>query len=624
MMKKLLLVLSLLIFCANLFAQDLYMPRNVRAAYKNGTRSADGKPGAKYWQNSADYDIKLNVNPTTRLVSGTEDIIYRNNSPQILEILLIRLTMNTHRPTAAREGTVAEGYISTGITIDEYKENGKTQKWKAETGTSQYVRLEKKLKPGESVKLSFAWHYELSKESGREGATDASSFFIAYFYPQIAVLDDIDGWDNTPFTEGHEFYNDFNNYIFEVNAPKNFVVWATGDLQNIDETLQPKFASRLKESFTSDKIINVASLDELKSNTVTTQKDIVSWRWKADKITDIAISMSDHYIWDAGSVIVDKSTGRRASVQAAYNVEAKDFQKMVEYSKNALDWCSNNYPGTPYPFSKTTVFRGVADMEYPMMVNDSSFENPDFARFVVEHEILHSWFPFYMGINETRYGFMDEGWTTAFENLIAKQSLGEDTANTFFKQFRVQGWTQDSSYSSDIPIITPGDSLVGNALGNNQYGKAAVAYLALKDMVGDEVFKKSLHEFMNRWNGKHPLPWDMFNSFNNASGKDYNWFFQNWFFTNNYIDLALENVTNTEKGFSLTIKNIGGFAVPVDMVVTLEDGTIAKVHQTPEIWSRNQKSATLNIASPKKAKTISLDGGIYMDADETNNRWDQK
>ena len=127
-------------------------------------------------------------------------------------------------------------------------------------------------------------------------------------------------------------------------------------------------------------------------------------------------------------------------MQSAYNKEAKDFQKMVEYGKHALEWCSNNYPGVPYPFSKTTIVRGFADMEYPMMVNDSSQRDPNFARFVAEHELLHSWFPFYMGINEQRYGFMDEGWTTAFEHLIGKADLGKKANDELYKNFRVAGW----------------------------------------------------------------------------------------------------------------------------------------------------------------------------------------
>ncbi len=623
-MKKLSLLFILSFSCVNLFAQDLYMPRNVAQAYKTGTRSADGKPGKNYWQNSGNYNIKIAVNPETRVVSGTEEIVYKNNSPEPLVNPIIRLTMNIHRPGIGREGSVSDDYLSTGITIDEFRENGAIKAWKPGIETLQGFKLTKKLSPGETVKLSFTWHYTLSKESGREGATEPTSFFIAYFYPRVAVFDDIDGWDTTPFTEGHEFYHDFNNYVLEVTAPKDYIVWSTGDLQNPDEVLQPKFAARLKESYTSDKVINIASINEIKSKTVTVQKDLLTWKWKADNITDVACAVSNNYIWDAGSVVVDKKNGRRASVQAAYNVEAEDYREMVGFVKHALDWCSNNYPGVPYPFSKSTAFRGVADMEYPMMINDSSFPNPMFSKFVAEHEVLHSWFPFYMGINEQRYGFMDEGWTTAFENLIGKEDLGEETATKLFQQFRVGGWALDSSSSSDLPIITPGDQLSGAALGHNQYGKAALAYLALKDLLGDAEFKRCLHEFMNRWNGKHPLPWDMFNSFNDASGKNLNWFFQNWFFSHNYIDVAIENVAKTDKGLTVNLKNIGGFAVPVTFAVTYEDGKTENISKSPEIWSKNQRSTAIELPTSKKVKSVKIENGIYMDADESNDGWMMK
>jgi Peptidase family M1 domain len=624
-MKKFAIILFAVVFIhSNLLAQQLYMPRNVTQAYKTGTRSADGKPGKNYWQNSGNYNIKIAVNPETRVVSGTEEIVYKNNSPEPLVNPIIRLTMNIHRPGIGREGSVSDDYLSTGITIDEFRENGAIKAWKPGIETLQGFKLTKKLSQGETVKLSFTWHYTLSKESGREGATEPTSFFIAYFYPRVAVFDDIDGWDTTPFTEGHEFYHDFNNYVLEVTAPKDYIVWSTGDLQNPDEVLQPKFAARLKESYTSDKVINIASISEIKSKTVTVQKDLLTWKWKADNITDVACAVSNNYIWDAGSVVVDKKTGRRASVQAAYNVEAEDYREMVGFVKHALDWCSNNYPGVPYPFSKSTAFRGVADMEYPMMINDSSFPNPMFSKFVAEHEVLHSWFPFYMGINEQRYGFMDEGWTTAFENLIGKEDLGEETATKLFQQFRVGGWALDSSSSSDLPIITPGDQLSGAALGHNQYGKAALAYLALKDLLGDAEFKRCLHEFMNRWNGKHPLPWDMFNSFNDASGKNLNWFFQNWFFSHNYIDVSIENVAKTDKGLTVNLKNIGGFAVPVTFAVTYEDGKTENISKSPEIWSKNQRSTAIEIPTSKKVKSVKIENGIYMDADESNDGWMMK
>jgi Peptidase family M1 domain len=619
MKKYAIVILAVLFIQLNGTAQDLYMPRNVASAFKNGTRSADGKPGKNYWQNSAKYNISLTITPATRRVDGTETIVYTNNSPDTIESPVIRLTMNTHRPEAAREQDTSADYLSSGIIIDEFKENGKVRKWEKGVSTVQSFDLTTKLAPKQSVTLNFKWHYILSVLSNREGALDASSFFLAYFYPRIAVYDDLDGWDTALFTEGHEFYNDFNDYTFDVTVPKNFVVWATGDLLNADEVLQPEFAKRLKDSMTSDRIINIATLAELNANKVTTQSPTVNWKWKAVNVTDIALATSDHYIWDGGSVIVDNKTKRRASVQAAYNVEAKDFQKMVEYAKNALHWTSNNYPGTPYPYQKTTVIRGLADMEYPMMVNDSTQENPMITNFIVQHEILHTWFPFYMGINEQRYGFMDEGWTTAFENLIGRATVGEELADTLFKEFRIQSWIEEPGFDADLPIITPGDSATGDGFGDNQYGKAALGYLALKDMLGDAEFKKCLHEFINRWNGKHPLPWDMFNTFNDASKKDLNWFFNNWFFTNGYIDLKIAGIQPTGMNYKLQVENVGGFAAPFDIQVVYEDGSKDSFHQTPNVWAKNQKVANVEFIAKKRPKSIVLDGGIFMDADPTDN-----
>lgn len=602
-------------------AQDLYIPRNVAKAYRNGTRSADGRPGPKYWQNHASYNIRVNAAPPNRTVSGTEEINYTNNSPDTLKQIVFRLELNSHQPEAPREGPVSSNYLTNGVQIDEYSENGKVKAWEARKGrTEQRVALDKPLEPHASVKFAFKWHYDVSVETNREGAIDPTTFFLAYFYPRVAVYDDTDGWDTTPFTEGHEFYNDFNDYSFEVTVPKNYIVWATGDLLNAEANLKPEFAQRLKQSFTSDEVIHVATADELSAKAVTAQNDSLTWKWKADNVSDIAIALSDHFIWDAGSVIVDKRTGRRASVQSAYNIEAVDFQKMVEYGKHSLDWCSNNFPGTPYPFQKTTVVRGFADMEYPMMVNDSSQKNGNFTRFIVEHEILHSWFPFYMGINEQRYGFMDEGWTTAFEYLIGTNDLGKDMATQLFKGFRVENWIMQPGADADIPIITPGDAMTGRGFDDNEYGKAALAYLALKDLLGDAEFKHSLNEFINTWNGKHTLPWDMFNSFNRASGKNLNWFFNNWYFSNGYIDLAIANVAGSE----VTIKNVGGMAAPVDLVVTYDDGSTETLHQTPAIWQQDPAEAKVKIPSNRKIKSLMLDGGIWMDANEADNKWESK
>jgi hypothetical protein len=605
-------------------AQGIYEPRTIKNVYKNNTRDRDGNPGKNYWQNTAAYDLQINLAPPERTVTGIEKIKYSNNSPDTLKGLNFKLIINNHKPGAARLYQAGKKYLTEGLKIDHYFVNGEEKEWDdSNDGTNKMMKLETPLPPGKSINLDINWHYQVSEQSGREGAIDSTTFFLAYFYPRVAVYDDYEGWDTMTFTGSQEFYNDFNTYKLEVTVPENYIVWATGDLQNPTEVLNPAYAELLKKSMTSEAIIEIAHQEALNGNKVT--KDTTNtWKFTASDITDVAVAVSNHYNWDAGSVMVDSTTQRRASVQAAYDEKSEDFQQMVTYGKHALNWFSNNIPGVPYPFSKSTIVRGFADMEYPMMVNDNSTGDPDFTRFVVEHEIAHTYFPFYMGINETRFGFMDEGWATTLEYLIGVSDLGKETATANFKKFRVNRWINDPSMEEDLPIIIPSNILSGPGLGNNEYGKAALGYLALKDLLGEEGFKTALQGYMQRWHGKHPTPWDFFYSINDVSQKNLNWFWNSWFFSNNYIDMAIDKVSQKGKNTLVTIKNIGGMPAPVDILVSLPGGEIKTFHQSPEIWEHNGNEAVVELKNLKNAKEIKLEGAIFMDASTDNNTWISK
>jgi hypothetical protein len=604
----------------------LYMPRNVKAAFRKGTRSPDGRPGPAYWQNRGRYDITITALPPDRTIRGSEQIVYMNNSPDTLRNPVIKLFLNIHKPGAPRAGGASPEYLTSGVRIDSLAVNGVATAWECDNNcfTWQRLRLASPLAPHDSVRLAFKWHYEISKESGREGMLDSTTFFLAYFYPRVAVYDDYNGWDTMNFTNMQEFYSDFNDYDVAITVPANYVVWGTGTLLNPAEVLQPLFLQRYTQSFTSDQTINVASRAEMVANVVTKQSPRNTWRFRATNIPDMTFNLSDHYVWDAASVVVDDATNRRVSVQAAYNDTAADFHHMVQFARHGLDWLSHNWPGVPYPFEKTTVVQGQAGMEYPMMVNDESYPDTVFSRFVVEHEIAHSWFPFYMGINETRYAMMDEGWATTFENLIGIADLGKERAAGFFEQFRVNNWATNPSPLEDMPIISPADGLSGGSYGDNAYGKPALGYLALKDMLGDAAFGKALHGFMDRWHGKHPIPWDFFNSVNDITGQNLNWYWNSWYFSNSYIDLAIGSVEKTGNGYSVVLNNIGGMPVPVDLEAHYGDGSNEVVHETAAIWAPNQRRATVTISTSKTLQSLGLNGGIWVDADSTNNRWTQK
>jgi hypothetical protein len=602
-------------------AQDLFMSRDIQQAYKKGTRSMDGKPGKNYWQNRARYTIDITATPPNGTIQGKETIMYVNNSPDTIRNPNFKLFLNIHKPGAPRNGGASPDYLTTGVHIDKFAVNGVAKPFRSDPNvfTNVGVRLATGLAPHDSIQFNFEWHYDLSLQSGREGKIDSTTFFLAYFYPRVAVLDDYNGWDRMNFMDSHEFYSDFNDYDVTINVPKNYIVWGTGTLHSPEKLLQPKYLDRFKRSMTSNDVVRIITKEDIAARNITTQNAMNSWRFTANDIPDMAFGLSDHFNWDGTSVVVDDKTSRRASAQAAYNDTAKDYHSVASYAAHSLDWLSHNWPGIPYPYEKTTVFQGYAGMEYPMMANDETYEDTVFSRFVAEHEIAHTYMPFYMGINETRYGFMDEGWATTFEILIGREDLGKEKAEEFYKQFRVDGWINDISSDELVPIITPGDAMTGGGFGNNEYGRASLGYLAMKDILGDDLFKKCLHEYMNRWHGKHPIPWDFFNTFNNASGKNLNWFWNNWFFGTGYIDYAIGEIKPSAGGYSISIKNIGGNFAPVDVIVSYSDGSSETKHLTPAVWQKDAKQTAVQITTKKKVSSVKLDGGIFMDADPANN-----
>jgi hypothetical protein len=621
-LKSISLIALCLLGLTDLRAQELYMPRNIKNAYQAGTRAMDGRPAKGYWQNRGKYDMTIKVTPQTRMVDGQETIVYTNNSKDTLKRVMIRFVNNVHKTEAPRASYSSKDFLTSGLVINNFAVDGETIRVDGKSwGTVASVPLKKPLLPGQSATFAIGWSYPLSKESGREGQIDSTTFFVAYAYPRISVYDDADGWDWLPHLGRNEFYNDFNDYKFAVKVPKNYVVWGTGDLLNPTEVLQPAYAARLTHSYASNEITNIASAEEMKKGQVTKQQEWNTWKFAVNNITDVTFGLSNHYVWDAGSVIVDKKTARRASVQAAYDAKAKDFPHAAKWTQQALDFFSNQMPAVPYPYSKMTAFQGYADMEFPMMVNDTSTPDLQFSQFVLNHEVAHTYFPFYMGTNETNYPFMDEGWVTTMEYFINTHQFGKAAADSLYKAFRVKRWILDPSAEQDQPIISLGTQVSGSGYGNNAYVKPSLAYLGLRDLLGEAQFMKALHEYMERWNGKHPLPWDFFNSFNDALKQDLNWYWNNWFFSNNYIDLAIDKVSIKGNSYNINLKNVGGFAVPFDVILRFEDGKQTVVHKTPAIWKDNMKAASFSVNGAANLKSISIEGGLFMDATPEDNTW---
>src|SRR5688500_5233228 len=223
-------LLTFLLFSVCVYAQGLYMPRDVKKAFKKESRTLNGRPGKNYWQNTSRYDISITATPPDRTIKGSETITYFNNSPDTLQTVVIKLFLNIHKAGAPRDGGASPDYLTKGVMIDGFSINGQSRPWQNSPNqfTTARVRLNKALLPKDSLRLSFDWHYEISLESGREGMIDSTTYFLAYFYPRVAVYDDYAGWDVMNFVDSKEFYSDFNDYTVTVNVPKNYIVWGTG------------------------------------------------------------------------------------------------------------------------------------------------------------------------------------------------------------------------------------------------------------------------------------------------------------------------------------------------------------------------------------------------------------
>jgi len=590
---------------------QLPIPRNIKPAYDKQTRTTDGKPGKNYWQNTADYDLKIDFDPATRLLKGTVNIDYVNNGPDTLKQIWFKLYPNIYKRTSPRNGSIQEEDLGDGVTISSFQVNGTAvaDKDKRIMGTNMTVAIPA-LARGQHMKFSIDYSYILNKHSHiRTGEIEPGACFVAYFFPRIAVYDDIDGWNKNPYLGNLEFYNDFCNFKAEITVPGKQVVWATGDLKNGIELFQTPVWQKLQEAQKSNTIITV--IDSMQMTNATNGAASNTWKFEAEHVTDFVFACSDHYMWQSASVIVDSTTGRRTRVDAAFNPKHKDYFLVAEDARKTVHFMSHVFPKWAYPYSHETVFDGLDQMEYPMMVNDNPVEDRAESIELTDHEIFHTMFPFYMGINETKYAWMDEGWATIGEWIISPLI---DPA--LIDEYGVAPTSNNAGRETDLPIITLSTEL-NAAYFTNSYPKPAMGYLFAKDMLGDDVFFKGLHYYISQWNGKHPLPWDFFNCMNTGSGKNLNWFWKKWFFENGEPNLAISKVTNT----SVTIQMKGTKPVPVDLTIDFENGA-QTIHKSIAVWEK-ASSITLNFPG-KKIKKVSLGSVHTPDSDPKDNFWSAK
>ncbi len=618
-LKLILLIAALLSGGINCFAQTtLPVPVNLQATYTKGTRTVNGAPGKNYWQNSADYTIKVNFNPQTRLLNGSVSIDYTNNSPDTLNQVDFKLYPNLYKKGSIRNMPVLPEDIGDGVQIHRLSINRQDQnenQWTID-GTNMTVKTSA-IAPKQAIHFEISYSYFINKTSHvRTGQVDSGAFFIAYFFPRIAVYDDIDGWNQQHYLGTQEFYNDFCHFNAEVTVPGDYEVWATGNLKNANEVYADKFAKRINDAAISDKVTDIITADDIKAGNITANKTANTWKFEADSVTDLVFAISNHYLWKSSSLVVDAKTGRRTRVDAVFNPNHKSYFEVINYARKTVEAMSYKFPEWPYPYPHETVFDGLDQMEYPMMVNDAPYEKPEDDIELTDHEIFHTMFPFYMGVNETKYAWMDEGWATIGEWVISPV-----IDPTITDLYAINTYENNAGTENDPPIITLSTLQDGMAYQNNSYPKPALGYLYVKDMLGDALFTKALHYYIEQWHGKHPMPYDFFNCINTGSGINLNWFWKSWFFDTGVPDQAISKVSILKREYTVTITNIGTKPVPVDLTIFYKDGSSQLIHQSIACWKNGNKTVALGFIAKKAVQKLVLGTGYDADVNKEDNVW---
>ena len=541
----------------------------------NLSRPATGEPGPDYWQQRADYKIKIKLDETSRSVSGTETIKYTNNSPLTLNYIWIQLDQNIFkqdsinnltRPWWGENKSVDFSTLRRQNFMDNFNGGFRDLSFKinnkvAQTflvGTHIRLNLEKPLKPKESTEINISWSYALVEENavrarnGYESFADGNDIFLlAQWYPRVTVFSDYEGWHNKEFIGNGEFTLEFGNYEVEITVPSDHVVAATGVLINDNDVLSATQKKRMLKAKKSEKPIFIITPEEALKNELEKNTQTKTWIFKAENVRDFAWTSSRKFIWDAAGFRQDSKDNPLVMAMSFYPNEGEPLwskysteavmHTMKVYSKYSFDY--------PYPTAQS-INGPVGGMEYPMITFNGprteleedgtrtySRSEKEFLIGVVIHEIGHIYFPMIVNSDERQWTWMDEGLNTFIQYLAEK----EWDINYRSDRGEPRWITDFMSSRNQVPIMTNSESLL--QFGNNSYAKPATALVILRETIlGRELFDQAFKEYANRWKFKRPTPYDFFRTMEESSGVDLDWFWRGWFYSTDHVDISLNNI----------------------------------------------------------------------------------
>tara|TARA_B100001564_G_scaffold359995_1_gene384501 strand:+ start:73075 stop:75333 length:2259 start_codon:yes stop_codon:yes gene_type:complete len=625
--------------------------------YKNDgseTRSTSGKPGHSYWQNSADYFIKVSLDDELKKITGSETITYTNNSPDELDFLWFQLDQNLFKkdsrgnaiiPLAgSRNGAKGQDFDG-GYNISSVKLSYENKKKKLSkktmfldpvsvTGYQIYdtrmkVNLDKPIRPrGGKIKIEIDWSF-ISPDYGsdRMGVLETKNgriFNLAQWYPRMCVYDDILGWNTLPYLGAGEFYLEYGTFDIHINVPSDHIVVCSGGLLNPEEVYTKNQIQLLEKAAKSDETVIIRGADEINDPySRPSENDRLTWKFKIKNSRDVAWSSSSSFILDAARI--NLPSGKKSIAMSVYPVESNSMDswaRSTEYTKASIEHYSNKWTEYPYP-AAINVAGNQGGMEYPGIVFCDWQRKNESLWGVTDHEFGHIWFPMIVGSNERLHAWMDEGFNT-FINELSTDEFNDGE----YKEPK-RNMHRFSSYllrEKAEPIATPPDNMKEINLGLLAYYKPSEGLILLREQVlGEKRFDEAFKEYIKRWSYKHPTPDDFYRTIENVTGEELNWFWRGWFINNWKLDQAITRVKyvngDPSQGSIVTIENMQQMPMPVIIEFTTESGSKSR-HKLPvEIWKRNKKW-TFKYDSDEPLKRVKIDPDFVLpDVNSSNNTW---
>ena len=630
--------------------KSIPLTNSIQKAYRSGTRDISGRPGPNYWQLKTDYLINANLNPETQAITGSETIALHNNSGDKLNQIVLRLDHNIYRPRVPRGFSVpaetTEGMVVTRIKINGteidlklrppeqlHQERQKIEKSFVD-GLDQTVAIVVLAQPIEArsvTTIEIDWHTKLPGGENGQGHRmtqrwESKLFQPTQWYPRVAKYDDLRGWDTNIYLGPSEFYNNYGRFDVRIEVPAGWLVSGTGVLQNASEALAPFVRDRLASALKTDEEVMIVKADERGVGKALLPRDKNVWHFLAEEVNDFAWATSNQFVWRSTRANIPQRG--YVPVYMFYLPErANLFKNAGKNARHALEFYSKLL--IPYAFPQLTLQDGPsAGMEYPMVINSNQG--------AADHETFHEWIPMMVGTNETRYGWMDEGFNN-YSNILSD-------ADAEGKPFNIDRLGQ--SYGSisgneDEPTMMWNANYGGPFYGFQTYGKTSMMFSMLGGIVGDDAMHAAIRKYVETWKFKHPSPWDFTFFMNKELGRDLNWFWYYWLFITESVNGSIKEVAARGEKTQITIHQAGEMPSPIILKVEFADGSekiksmpnakmiddkTAIVKWNEDVWFNGDRDfqATLDFGKRPITK-ITLDPfGRFPDSDTKDNVWTSK